>query len=312
MAVLVTGGKGFIGAVVIRQLLASGQAAVCLDLKSTPGRLADVADRTVMLDGGMPSVQRLTEIIREHDIDRIAHLVFFISAPGNADEIRTEVRTMVSETVDLFEAARLTGVRRVVFPSSIHYYGPQWLHGETLLDEECPSLTTDIYGVSKRLGETVASVYNMRANMSVVSLRIPAVYGPGGRVGARGVNVAAVECALGRPARLPFAAADKVCVGHVEDVAHAVVTLLAAESPRRLVYNVGGHTLSYWEMASLIHRFLPEAQISFDETTGRSDLPYLIDYSRIREEFGCEHRGLTDGYRDLINHTRRGAGLLEV
>lgn len=312
MAILVTGGKGFVGAAIIRKLVNRGHRVVCLDLRTTPGRLGDVVDRVTMLGGGLPGVEELVGIIQEHGIDRIAHMVFFMSAFGNAEQIHTEISSMVMGTTNVFEAARKTGIKRVLFPSSIHYYGPQWLHGETYLNEESPSLADTIYGIGKKLNETAAHKYNMRAGMSIVSVRLPVVYGPGARVGARGVNAAAVECAQGNPAVLPYPAEEKVCVAHVDDVAEMLIMGLLTENLRHDVYNLGGHLISYWELASIIREFIPDAQISYNEAGGKTDLAYLIDYSRIRKEFGFEHRDLREGYLELINITRREAGLSEI
>jgi len=310
MTVLITGGKGFIGSTIARQLVEQSERPLCLDVRGTPGRLADVVEQVELIDGGIPGVDDLRRLLEERGVDRIVHSVFFMSAPGNADEIHQEVEIMVRQTVDVFEAARLAGVRRVVFPSSIHYYGPQWLHGEVSLTEDHPGLAMDIYGVAKKMAEVAAHFYNMRVpGMRILALRVPAVYGIGGRYGARGVNVAAYRCALGEPAQLPFAAGDHACLGDVQDIARAMVMLLQAPSPAHEVYNAGGHTRSYGELAALVRRFLPDAQITFDETTGRTDLPYRIDSTRIRDEFGFQHRPLDDGYRALIDHTRAEAGL---
>ncbi|MFH1481208.1 MAG: NAD-dependent epimerase/dehydratase family protein, partial [Pseudomonadota bacterium] len=98
MAVLVTGGKGFLGALMIRKLLQRDHPVVCLDLKTTPGRLGDVADRVTMLGGGVPDLDGLVKIIQDHHIDRIAHMVFFMSALNDAEQIRTEISSMVMNT----------------------------------------------------------------------------------------------------------------------------------------------------------------------------------------------------------------------
>ncbi len=95
-------------------------------------------------------------------------------------------------------------------------------------------------------------------------------------------------------------------------MAEALVTVLLTDNVNHLVYNIGGRTGSYWELASLVREFLPDAEISYDEAGGKIDLPYLIDYSRLKEEFGFEHRDLREGYLDLINITRREAGFPEI
>ena len=312
MSVLVTGGKGFVGAAMIRKLVDSGEEVVNLDLKTTPGRLGETAERITMLGGGMPDLDGLCQLIRDHRVDRIAHMVFNMSGANTPEKIPAEVSTMVMSTANVFEAARQTGLKRVLFPSSIHFFGPQWLHGEVWLDEESTSLAESVYGIGKKMNETMAARYNMSAGMSIISMRLPAVYGPGGRVGARGVNIAAVECALNKPAVFPYRAEQKVCAAHVDDVVDALLLGLTTANPKHMVYNIGGHIATYWELAQIVRERLPEAEITYNEGAGMSDLAYLIDCSRLKEEFGFDHRPLTSGYWDLINLTRMENGLPEV
>lgn len=311
MAVLVIGGKGFIGAAIVHQLVARGEEVVCLDLKGTPGRLGDVSDRITLLDGGLTTVESLVDILRKYNVDKIVNSVFFMSEKGNAEQIYKEFSVMIAGTAVVFEAARIAGVRRVVSLSSIHYFGPQWKHGDGLLTEESPSCTDDLYGVGKNMCETLAKAYNIRAGMEIYMLRVPGVYGRGAKVGARGVNLAAVEAALGKPATFFYSPDQKVVLGHVDDVAAAIVTVLSAGSPKHMVYNIGGHSVTLFEVASIIKEFIPGAHITFKEELAW-DLPDTMDYTRIRGEFGFEHRDLKQGYLDLMNMTRREAGLAEI
>lgn len=307
-----TGGKGYLGAALIGRLVQRGEKVVCVDRKTTPGRLEPVHDEITMVGGGVPGVDDLVDILRRYDIDRVAHMVFFDARPDAPEEIREEVELMTMATVNTYEAARRAGVKTVVIPSSIHVFGPQWMHGDVYLDETAPSLTETVYGTGKKFSEVVAAEYIARSGLNIVALRIPAVYGPGARVGARGVNAVAVEPALGRPVRLPYPPDEQVCVAHVEDVAEAVTAVLLSGRPAHRLYNIGGHTVSYWRLASLITCWIRDAQITFAERDVVSDLPYLIDDRRIRDEFSIAHRSLHDGYLDLVNDTRRAAGVPPV
>lgn len=317
MTVLVTGGKGFIGAAVVRRLLAYGQEVVVLEPRPTPGRLAEVADRVRILPGDVTDLGSLLAAMQEHGVERVAHLVLYRSGPAGdrpgpggpgPEDLYNEITVMMQGTANVFEAARRAGVRRIVFPSSIAYYGAQWRFGERPLREEDPSLTPSLYGVYKHLGEVLAHQYNRRCGMEIVSLRVPIVYGPGGRIAGGGVNLIATEGALGRPVVLPGAPEDRVLIAHVEDVAEIVARLLLAERVRHEVYNVGGHTVSYQELADILRELLPDAQVSFQPQPG-IELPYLVDWGRLREELGFQHRDIRQAYREFIDQTRRQAGL---
>ena len=124
MAILIAGGKGFIGSQVIGQLLALGEEVVCLEPRGTPGRLGDLQRQVPMETGSVANFDEIRSVFRKHAITKVAGLVFF-AFRGNPERLHDEMSIMIQGTANLFEAARLHGVQRVVFPSSIAYYGPQ-------------------------------------------------------------------------------------------------------------------------------------------------------------------------------------------
>ena len=77
MTVLVTGGKGFIGARVIKNLVERGEKVVCFELKDSAGRLGDLASRVTMAVGDICNYDDIARVIADHQVDRIAHMVFF-------------------------------------------------------------------------------------------------------------------------------------------------------------------------------------------------------------------------------------------
>lgn len=308
MSILVTGGKGFIGSRMIRKLVARGEKVVCMEPKDTPGRLADIADRVIMVAGDASKMEDVSAVIKKYDVKRIAHMVFTAST-AKPELIHQEISVMVMGTCNMFEAARQAGIERIVFPSSTHLHGAQLLHGEIPLNEETPCLARTVYGVSKTLNEALAHDYNVRSGMSIISIRIAAAYGPGAKVGGRGVNLPIVAAALNAPVTLPYPPTEKLCLEHVDDVAEVAVRFLVLEAPQHEVYEVGGHTRSYQEMVDLAKEFNPRAQIAFGDPVAKTDLPYLIDCSRLRLELGFEHRSVRDGYLDSINSFRQEAGL---
>lgn len=307
MTVLVTGGKGFLGAALIRALVARDRDVICLDIKTTPGRLSDIADRVRFIGGGLSDVSSLMDVMKEHSVDRVAHMVYSTSHAGTSS-IRDEVATMVMGTTDAMEAATRVGVDRFLFPSSIAYYGPQWLHGDVWLDESAPSLAVSIYGAGKNLSEAIAREYSASSPMNVFCLRLPAIYGPGARVGARGVNIGPVAAARGETAVLPYPADQRVCMAHILDVATAIARVLVGDRPAHPSYNIGGHVVSYGEIADAVRNAIPDATLEF-AADGRSDLPYLIDDQLARNELQLRHRALAVGILDVIDETRRSVGL---
>lgn len=314
MAILVTGGKGFIGARVIRTLVESGEEVVCFDLKDSPGRLGELAGKVKMVAGDISTYADIYRAMADHGIDRIAHLVFFMAEergvaarPEDSDGLYRQQMIMNTGTFHVFEAARQLGIRRMVFASSIQYHvgDEPWLEAEPV-DENSPPRPTSSYGIGKFLCEHLAGEYNRHQKMEIVTIRIPGVYGPGVRIGARGVNLIGTEAALGRPTQLPYRPDQHIVLAHVDDIAHAVASILFAPTVKSQVYHIGGHYVSYGEIADLGRRITPGADICCTE-----DAPLRgqvrINSALAEKEIGLRHRSLEDGYGELAAETRRAA-----
>jgi nucleoside-diphosphate-sugar epimerase len=319
MTTLVTGGKGFIGARIVRRLVEKGEPVVCLDLKGTPGRLTDIADRITFVEGDVVRYEDFENVILDHGITRIAHSVFFsaeergvASRPEDAEQLYRQQMVMTTGTFHVFEAARRAGITRVLYPSSIQYHGldEPWTLPQPVT-EDSPPRPTSPYGIGKHLGERLAREYNRLHGMEIVSIRVPGAYGPGVRIGARSINLIGTAGALGERVAFPYRREQRIVLAHVDDIAEMFTRALLGPLPPHEVYHVGGHDVSYGELAALGHKLLPGLQVSF-----RDDAPlqcsYSIDCSRMLRELGVEHRSLERGYLDLINETRAHHGLEPV
>lgn len=306
MNVLVTGAKGFVGSALVKALVDDSDVAkvVCLDVKGTPGRLEPLEDRITLLSGGVGELDAVVEIMQRHHIDAVGHMAYFAADPERPDEISLEIETTARTTATVLEAARMVGVRRVVLPSSIHYYGPQWRHGEVWLTEESAGAADSLYGAGKSFMEAMARTFSTRTDMEVVCFRIPVVYGPGAKVGARGVNVSASAAATGQPGTVPYGPDDRVCAAHVDDVGEVLHRGLATRRLDHGVYNIGGHTVSYRQLRNVARDEVADTVVRFTAERGPIELPYLIDDTRLREELSFEHRPFEPAYRQMIRDMR--------
>ncbi|MEB0028800.1 NAD(P)-dependent oxidoreductase [Pseudomonas sp. MH9.2] len=316
MAILVTGGKGFIGASVIKNLVERGEEVVCLELKDSPGRLGDLASKIGMVVGDITDYDSIAATLSEYKIDRIAHMVFFSAQergvserPEQADQLYKQQMIMNTGTFHLFEAARLAGVKRVVFPSSVQYHGlekPWTIPGP--ITEESPALPSTTYGIGKHLCEHLAHEYNRLLKTDIVSFRIPGVYGPGVKVGARGVNLIGTQGGMGLPVNFPYSSEQHIVLAHVDDIAEVFAKALLAPTLPHEVYQIGGRYVSFGELADIGRSLMPGMQISFNERAPAMPVP-AIDSSRMERELDIQHRTLEDGYRELIALTRQENGL---
>ncbi|MBP5857474.1 NAD(P)-dependent oxidoreductase [Marivibrio halodurans] len=117
MNVLVTGGTGIIGVNVVRQLIERGDLVTVFDRKTDSGFLRDLVNDYAHVPGDLLDLPWLIETIQEHRIDRIVHLGA-VMAPHHATHPHMMSKINLEGTLNVFEAAKLCGVPRVIFGST--------------------------------------------------------------------------------------------------------------------------------------------------------------------------------------------------
>ena len=101
---------------------------------------------------------------------------------------------------------------------------------------------------------------------------------------------------------------------HVEDIAEVFLRVTLAEETHYSIYNSGGYGMSLGELADLVREFLPEAEITFGEDEGGRDLSglYLMDNSRLVEEFEVQYAPFRQRVMETLNDVRSAEGLPPV
>jgi UDP-glucose 4-epimerase len=170
---LVTGGAGFIGSHLVCALLEQGDFVRILDNFST-GKRENLAGLNVeIMESDLRDREALS--VATQGIDIIFHEAAFVSVPQSMDDPLPCFEINQRGTEYLLEAARKTGVKRVVLASSAAVYGDL----ETMpLEEQFPLRPLSPYAVSKRVDELYAEMYTRSFGLEVVALRYFNVYGP--------------------------------------------------------------------------------------------------------------------------------------
>lgn len=164
--VLVTGGAGFIGRHVVRQLLAAGHEVVVADLNPSQDT------RTVLGDLCLPGVR---DRAVSEGVDAVVHLAAQTSVLGSVQRPALVHRTNVEVTADLLELARQRGIATFVLASTNAVVG----HTEETITEELPLQPLTPYGATKAAGEMLLSGYAGAFGLRTPVLRLSNVYGPG-------------------------------------------------------------------------------------------------------------------------------------
>jgi nucleoside-diphosphate-sugar epimerase len=307
MSILVIGATGFIGPRLVRRLVARGQEVVCMDLNPGAAPFADVPIQAPVIRGDVTKFEDVMRLVLEVKPDRMINLAYGLGAgEGNPHQV------MLLDVLGMdncFEAARLGGVKRVVYASSIAVSGQQENFGDRLANEEDPTYGTSQYAMHKIFNEFQARKYIKNYGMSITGVRPANVTGPDKVRGSTDHVLIMTEAARGKPVHLPKKGLMRLLV-HVEDMAEVFARVLLADAPRHSLYNSGGIPISLGELADIVRGFLPQAQITFGEEGGREESGnYLVDWSRLANEFGIEYPGLHTRVLEVINDVRRYEGL---
>jgi nucleoside-diphosphate-sugar epimerase len=307
MSILVIGATGFIGPRLIRRLVARGESVVGLDLNPGAAAFADVPIGAPVIRGDITQFEDVMRTVLDVKPDRLINLAYGLGAgEGNPHQV---MRLDILGMDNCFEAARLGGVKRVVYASSIAVSGQQKHFGDRLVNESDQTFGTSQYAMHKIFNEFQARKYINNYGMSIVGVRPANVTGPDKVRGSTDHVQIMTEAARGKPVHLPKKGLMRLLI-HVEDIAEVFVRVLLADAPRHHLYNSGGIPASLGELADIVRRLLPDAQITFAEEGGREESGnYLVDWSRLGKEFGIEYPGLHTRVLEVINDVRRQEGL---
>ena len=307
MSILVIGGTGFIGPRLMKRLVARGQDVVCMDLNPSSPSLAEAGLRAPVIRGDVTQFEDVMRAVLEVKPERLINLAYGLGAgEGNPHQV---MRLDVLGMDNCFEAARLGGVRRVVYASSIAVSGQQSNFGDRAATEDDPTYGTSQYAMHKIFNEFQARKYIKNYGMSITGVRPANVTGPDKVRGSTDHVLIMTEAARGKPVHLPQKGLMRLLV-HVEDMAEVFARVLLADAPRHSLYNSGGIPISLGDLADIVRGFLPDAQITFAQEGGREDSGnYLVDWSRLSTEFGIEYPGLHTRVLEVINDVRRQEGL---
>jgi len=307
MTVLVMGGAGFIGPRVIRRLVERGESVVCMDINSGAASLPGTEDRVQFVRGDVTRFEDVMKTIIEAKPDRLMNLAYLLG--GGEQNPHFNMRLNILGMDNCFEAARLCGIKRVVYASSIAVSGQQSHFGERLVTEDDPTYGTSQYAVHKIFNEFQAQQYIQNYGMSITGIRPANVTGPDKVRGSTDHVRCVTLPARGESVRFPFKSLMRLPI-HVEDIAEAFVRVTLADSTNYSVYNSGGTAISMGELADMVREFIPDAQITFDSEGGLEESgTYLVDNSRLREEFELEYAPFRTRVLEIINDVRRESGL---
>jgi nucleoside-diphosphate-sugar epimerase len=116
--------------------------------------------------------------------------------------------------------------------------------------------------------------------------------------------------ARGEPVHFPYRDTMTLPL-HVDDIAEVFERVTLAAETRHSIYNSGGESVSLGQLAAIVQEFLPDAEITFggDEGGREQSGLYLMDNSRLVQEFEVQYAPFRQRVMETINEVRRAEGL---
>ncbi|MGC9179180.1 MAG: NAD-dependent epimerase/dehydratase family protein [Vulcanisaeta sp.] len=322
MSVLVTGASGQIGRFLVSELLDSGHDVVAFDVRFDQELLdkAKINDKLKLIYGDLADIEELLNTIKKYNVERIIHLAALVLLESRARPLKA-AKVNIMGALNVFEAARLMDLKRVVYASSEAVLGSPTNYNLKLINEDVHPLTPpDPYPISKFVNEAFGTFYREAYGIDIIGSRLTSVWGPGRYTGYTGqFNNFLRELIINGTAKVPedFAYINaKLRWLYVKDGARAFahIALVEKSKIRRSVYNVGSKKAwNIIDMINIIKELLPNAKIDFmplnkpTDTSSRIPGPagLEVDCSRLYEELGFEEKyGLRGGLLDMINYER--------
>ena len=318
MTVLVTGGLGFIGSKVVTQLLKRDIDVLVTDLdieknkdklKSNILKIGKDKDKVRFQKLDITDHKQIESIFQNNKIDSVINLAYGIGTICEENPLLASKINIVG-TTSIFEMIVKYKIRRLVFASSETVYGAnqEFFGNRAVTEEDYSGINNHFYtyGVMKLLNEFMAEKYIKKYGCSIAYTRPSVVFGYGRQNTA--INWAedfAVKPALGQPAYLPFSKKNRDNWIYVDDCAEQLVRLALKETLNYSCFNTGAETLDGYQVEDTVKKFIPEAEINFDESIKSTPLIDDQNDERIRKEIDFNPRSFEEGVKCLIEDVRK-------
>lgn len=304
MRILVTGGAGYIGSVIVKQLVKENHDVVVLDDLSK-GHKEAVHSKSVFVKTGLDKVKELDKVFKKYKFDAVIHMAAFSEAGESVQNPRKYFLNNVVNGVNLLNVMLDNGCKRIVFSSSAGVYG----NPKTVpIAEDAETRPINPYGESKIMFERILECYRKAYGLKYTSLRYfnaagaDESYGEYHKPESHLIPII-LQVALGKRKEIEiygtdYPTKDGTCIRdyvHVSDLAKAHVLALKREG----VYNLGSEKGYSVREVINVAKEITGKDIVVKESERRPGDPAMLIASseKIREELGWKAEY---GLKDII------------
>jgi nucleoside-diphosphate-sugar epimerase len=307
MAIMVTGGTGFVGSYLTRRLVEKGEEVVVFDWSPRNELISDVMKKIEFVRGDVSSFYEVSTAVRKNKITDIFHTASLLSGESQSVLMRATYVNAIG-TVNILEAARMNGVNRVLYTSTEAVFGSDL--GE--IYDDTPKCPDEPYGAAKLFSELNGLFFHKEYGLDFRGVRFSLVYGAGDVYAYHARSRIIENPAIGLPVKLEHSEETMDDWLYVKDAVNALMLLYdtPAERIKKRIYNIGGGMHSWREVAHIVKKYVPDAQIMFDVT--RSEMgSRTYDDRYARNELGWEPSySLDNGVKETIDEAQKLAETL--
>ena len=304
MKVLVTGGMGVLGSAVSGRVVREGHRPVVMSRSFDRNLIGSIQKDIDIELGDVLDLPRLLSIIQAYKVTHIIHMAALIGALSTRNPPQS-VHVNVIGTLNVLEAARLTGVQRVIFTSAKGVYGNiEGEYGHPMykpLPEGYPKNPYRIYDSEKLMGEHMGQFYRRTYGLEFGAIRFSSTFGPGKTVrhGDKAVLSRLVEGAFaGRPVRIDKGGDQKNDFIYNKDAAQGVFLACTTTELNHTEYNIGSGTAATLnDFADAVRHLLPGVEVEVGPGISGEMPNYscVYDISRAKEDLGYAPRFTVEG-----------------
>ena len=320
MRYFITGGSGFIGAYLVRDLLRAGHDVTVYEIAPQSGFLEEIAGDSAsaveLIRGDVTDMPALLRAMQDARAERVVHLASLLTNASEENPLRA-VRVNIEGTIHAFDAALAVGAEKVVWASSIAAFGRGADELGGTLPNDAHHAPRNIYGAGKAFLERVTDSYRRDRGLNAVGLRFTVVYGYGKSLTVeRGSGVRYLEelidkPALGIPSVVPNGD-DVHDLSYVEDAARAALLASETADTPSTALTVPGEDCRIADAAAIVRELLTDAQIEVQATSPPRRIQGF-DREGTEREIGFRPEvSLREGLKRTIDALREKHGLPNV
>jgi len=313
MSYLITGGSGLIGSRVARDLAREGQRVVVYDAYPQEELLTSLLTQEELslvkiYRGDVTDLPHLLHAVKDNAVESIVHLAAMTTYPSSANP-PLAIRVNCEGTANVFEAARLLGLKKVVWASTRDVFGAADKYPNGVVPNDGAHYPASVYAASKSFCEVLARHYIKSYGLDISALRYFFAYGIGqrGSIISRFMSELVEKPAIGKPGRVPYGD-DSFGWLYVDDAARATVMLSKSVMPETKAFTVGSNPRPVRDAVAYVKELLPGCDLTIEP--GSLGPGNNCETEPLKDEIGFEPTWtMEQGLKDSVNFVRRQHGL---